>query len=165
MPPNISKMGCPGGSAVKEDSCQHRRHGLHARPHKMPHALEQLLNLSSRAPEPKLLSLCATTPAPARPGACALQQAEPPRWEAGAPQFESRPCLPWLQENLHSSEGPAQPKINKRNYFSCKTQKWDSFPQYLAMTINLGKSNSRSSWVVCSIQFYLGLSHIWKNVS
>ena len=47
-------------------------------------------------------------------GAHAPQQEKPPHSEAQVPPMESKPRL--LQEKIsHSSEGPAQPKVNSKN--------------------------------------------------
>ena len=65
----------------------------------------QLLSPHSGGHEPQLLK-------PVCPGACALQQEKPPKWEASAMQLESSPCSPQLEMLTCSNEDPAQPKIN-----------------------------------------------------
>ena len=55
--------------------------------------------------EPVLYSRGALATEPVHPRACALQQEEPPQWEA-LPQLESSPCALLLEKK------PMQPKIN-----------------------------------------------------
>ena len=54
---------------------------------------------------------------PPHPGACAVQQEKPSRWEAPVPQLESSPHLLQLEKGPRSSEDPAQSKtINNYIY-------------------------------------------------
>ena len=69
-------------------------------PPRLPHNIEQN-SLCSRAQEPQLLK-------PTWPRVPAVQQEKPPQREVHAPQLKKSP---------HSNEDPAQPKINKQNYF------------------------------------------------
>ena len=64
-------------------------------------------SLCSTAREPQLLK-----PVPPR----AVQET-PPQWEARALQLESSPHSPKLEKSPRSSEGLAQPKLNKYIYF------------------------------------------------
>ena len=50
------------------------------------------MSLRSRAREPQLLSLRATTPEARVPRARAPQQEKPPQWEAHAPQWRVAPA-------------------------------------------------------------------------
>ena len=54
----------------------------------------------------QLLSLCSR--------ACAPQQEKPPQWEAHAPQLESRPRLPQLENALMQQRRPSAAKKKKK---------------------------------------------------
>ena len=105
------KESLPGGPLVKSLLSNARDTGLipgRGRPHMLwgnrVHA-SQLLRPHSGGHEPQL-------PKPVCPGARALQQEKPPKWEASAMQLESSPCSPQLEMLTRSNEDPAQPKIN-----------------------------------------------------
>jgi len=111
-----STLGLPRWLSGKEFTCQCRGHRVHPWVGKIPHATgisacaPQLLTLCSRAQEPQLLNLRATTPEARTPRACA------PRPEATVTRsphatMKSGPCSPQLEKNLCSNEDLAQPKI------------------------------------------------------
>ena len=97
----INGRGLPWWLRGNESACQCRRRESDpwSRKTHMPRVW-QLLSLRSRAPEPQLLQ-------PERSRACAVQQEKPPEWEVRAPQLESSPYSPQLQESLCSNEDPA----------------------------------------------------------
>ena len=74
----------------------------------------QLLRLCSRAHEPQLLSLHATTTEAHVPRAHVLQQAKPLQWEARTPQQRVDPAHHNLGKPARSNEDPTQPEINKQ---------------------------------------------------
>ena len=101
----------PGGSLVKNVPASVRRHRFNSWSEKIPNAAEEL-NQCTTATEP-VVYLGTTTTEPPSPRARALQQEKPLRWEACAPQLESRPCLLHLEKSSHSNKDPAQSKIKK----------------------------------------------------
>ena len=70
----------------------------------------QLLSLCSRAHEPQLLSLRATTTEACVPRAHALQQEKLRQWEAHAPQQRVAPARLNQRKPARSNENPMQPK-------------------------------------------------------
>ena len=77
-----------------------------------PRTCTLLLKLvCSRARVPQLLSLRAATTEAHMPRACALQQEEPPQWEARAPQRRVAPAHRNYRKPMCSNEDPTQPKI------------------------------------------------------
>ena len=77
------------------------------------HVPQPLKPTRSRARRPQLLSPSAASTDARVPRACALQQENPPQWEARAPQWRVAPTHRNYRKPMHSNEDPAQPKINK----------------------------------------------------
>ena len=111
-----STLGLPRWLSGKEFTCQCRGHRVHPWVRKIPHATGHLslctttAALCSRAQEPQLLNLRATTPEARTPRACA------PRPEATVMRsphttMKSGPSSPQLEKNLCINEDLAQPKI------------------------------------------------------
>ena len=103
----IIKGGFPGGSAVKDSTCQCRRHRSDPCSGKITHAVEwlshapQLLSLCSRIWEPQLLSpRAATTEAhdpkspysTTREATTTRDQARQPESSPHSPRLEKSPC-------------------------------------------------------------------------
>ena len=105
-------QGFPGGSVVKNLPANARDLGS------IPDPGGCYRSQSSWARAPQLLSLCSRAQehqntAAHMPTARALQQEEPPQWEARAPQLERSPHSPQLDKSLCDNKDPVQPKINK----------------------------------------------------
>ena len=91
-------MGFPGGAVVKNPPANAGDTGSSPGPGRshMPRSnyarAPQLLSLCSRACEPQLLSLRATTNEARAPRARAPQQEKSPQWEAHTPQSRVAPA-------------------------------------------------------------------------
>ena len=107
--------GLPWGLGGKESICQCSRHGFNPRSGKIPRAVEQLSSCSTttepalQSPRAELLHPCAAAAEACLPRAHALQQEEPPRWEAHALQRE-RSQTPQREQSQPSNVDPAQPE-------------------------------------------------------
>ena len=112
-------QGFPGGAVVKNPPANVGDTGSSPGPGRshMPWSnkahVPQLLILCSRAREPQLLNLHATTTEARSPRARAPQQEEPPQREACAPQRRTAPTRRDKRKPARSNKDPTQPKINK----------------------------------------------------